>query len=296
MPWFGRSAPAVDAVFAQAEPTANTPPPRLPAPASFPSHGGPRAALPVPSASLTPRAGGAAAAVPLPQESGVRSQESGVRSQESGDRQRAPGLTIDDVLGVWASADKKSGWQAIRKGSYAHAWIGREVESGRQPDRTAAIAALRDVLAAHGFRGEALRVNLFVRIYWTALLLGGRQTSKTSEVPLSALRALARLVRRTRLGEWILRSDSAEQAKHVWERTVSEGLSAAAVTEAVAQLRPPRVSGRRRPSVRDAAARLIRQLSGLGREDLERVAEACQARLRNARPGALISGPQQAAA
>ena len=139
-----------------------------------------------------------------------------------------------------------------------------------------AVRRIVDRLKAEGIRGEMLRVNRIVAISWVARLFGYRQAKL---LPVSTLRALLPLIKRQpRTGLWEIRKRVAGRAEALWARIGAERLSAAAVREAVKDLRPPRVAP---PSRRRSARILIlRRLADLNIDDLAYIASACQEKLR----------------
>ena len=189
----------------------------------------------------------------------------------------------------WASssglvrADSEASARVVRLGAMADTWIGEQLR--HCVSRAEAVRRIVDRLKAEGIRGEMLRVNRIVAISWVARLFGYRQAKL---LPVSTLRALLPLIKRQpRTGLWEIRKRVAGRAEALWARIGAERLSAAAVREAVKDLRPPRVAP---PSRRRSARILIlRRLADLNIDDLAYIASACQEKLRaiGAKPGRL---------
>jgi hypothetical protein len=183
-------------------------------------------------------------------------------------------LNLDALVAEWRSADRKAAHAAIRLGDLANRWIRRQLTERVQPDRACAVKAIHDALAADGLAGEAVRVNRFVGIYHVARLLG---PTEAEQVQVTTLRALLPLVRRDKYGQWSLRTSYRDATIALWQRIQPERLSAAAVHQAVREIRPPRKPKARRK--KSSLPRILRSLGGLSREQLEELRTACDERI-----------------
>ena len=186
----------------------------------------------------------------------------------------APKVTLGVLVDAWVRADCEASARVVRLGAMADTWIGEQLR--HCVSRAEAVRRIVDRLKAEGIRGEMLRVNRIVAISWVARLFGYRQAKL---LPVSTLRALLPLIKRQpRTGLWEIRKRVAGRAEALWARIGAERLSAAAVREAVKDLRPPRVAP---PSRRRSARILIlRRLADLNIDDLAYIASACQEKLR----------------
>jgi hypothetical protein len=183
-------------------------------------------------------------------------------------------LTLSRLVAEWLEADRGSAARVVRLGWLADQWIAQQARHAvARPD---AVRRIVERLREEGLRGELLRVNRVVALYWLAHLFGYKAAKG---LPLSTLRAMLPLIKRQpRTGLWVVRAAKAAEAKALWARIVAQKPTAAAVRAEVSKLRPPRLAP---PSRRKAARHLVlKRLADLNPDDLAYVVQCCQERLR----------------
>ena len=144
-------------------------------------------------------------------------------------------------------------------------------------DRATAIEKIREERPAEKLEKKEARVDLYIRCYWVAVLLGGWtpesqvSRSETNALAFSVLRLLPVLLERDRAtNTWRVIPAHAEKAGALWARAVSEHLSAAAVDQELSKILPARtVPLRKHRPVRLSV--IERLLSRLRPEDLPKV-------------------------
>ncbi len=186
----------------------------------------------------------------------------------------APRVTLGRLVAAWLAADQATTARVVHLGYWADQWVAEQARHAVA--RPAAIRHIVERLKAEGLRGEALRVNRIIALYWVVHLFGSKP-AKT--LPVSTLRALLPLIKRQpRTGQWAIRAALSAQSRALWAWILAEKPTAAAVRLKVLELRPARVA----PPSRSKPARLLilRRLADLSIDDLAFISQCCQEKLR----------------
>ena len=155
-----------------------------------------------------------------------------------GEKQRQP-LTLDALIGEFASDQRQTAARSIRLGRLADSWIRYQVERPPESklDRPSAIKLIvRRLAEAHVDRRTA-RVDRYIRVFWISRLFGGR----ADDLSFSTLREMQPLIERDRLTEiWRIVPAHATAATALWEKILAEKPTADQVRSAVHAILPPR--------------------------------------------------------
>jgi hypothetical protein len=183
----------------------------------------------------------AAAAVPVP----VKAH---VRNVPLVEKPLLPDLvTLDVLVAEFRRAQRISVQRVLLLGALAEKWIRQQLAERTALDRATAVKKIRAQLAAAKLEKKEARVDLYVRCYWVAVLLGGwRDDSQESraaanELSFSALRLFPIVIERDpKSDRWRVIEKYAEAAKVLWGRAVSEHLPAAVINEELSKIVPAR--------------------------------------------------------
>lgn len=156
-------------------------------------------------------------------------------------------ITIDTLVAEFRRAQRATTQRVVLLGCGCERWIREQLKKRTALDRATAIKKIRAELAEAKLEKKEARVDLYVRCYWVATILGGwdaeSQESRraTQELAFSALRLFCVLIERDRKTDhWQLVEAHAAAAKALWARAVDEKLSAAAIDAELSKILPAR--------------------------------------------------------
>ncbi|MFZ1978251.1 MAG: hypothetical protein WAV76_09880 [Bacteroidota bacterium] len=186
-------------------------------------------------------------------------------------------ITLELLVAEFGKAQRGTTHEVLLLGALCEFWIREQLAKRTALDRATAIKKIREELAAAKLEKKEARVDLFIRCYWVATLLGGwRADNKDSrvaarQVAFSTLRLFPVLIERHG-DRWQLVPRYAEAAKALWARTIAEKLSVQTVDQEISKILPARIVSlkKHRPVRLGTIARLLARLKPA---DLLRVPE-----------------------
>lgn len=199
-------------------------------------------------------------------------------------------VSIELLLSEYRQAQRSTTFKVLLLGMLSEAWIRSQLEKRTALDRATALKKIRSELADAKLERKEARVDLFVRCYWVATLLGGWRPDSLSSrqaansVPFSVIRLFPLLLERKRdrdSDRWQLVPAYAEAAKELWSRAVAEKLPATVVDQEISKILPARaVSIRKLRTVRlSVVQRLLARLKPEDLPEVPRLVTELQARL-----------------
>jgi hypothetical protein len=154
-------------------------------------------------------------------------------------------ISLELLVAEFRRAQRITTQRVILLGCLCERWIRRQLKDRTALDRATATKKIRAELAEAKLERKEARVDLYIRCYWAAVLLGGWspdwQESRVgaNELAFSTLRLFPVLLIRDKTG-WQLIPQHAEAARTLWARAVGEHLAAKVVDQEISRILPAR--------------------------------------------------------
>jgi len=181
------------------------------------------------------------------------------------EKEKSP-VTLDAIIAEYRKTVRMTTRRHVFLGMLVDSWIRRQPNrpAKEQLPRAAAIMVIEQRIATEGLDPGECNANRDLKCFHTTKLLGGAFEA----LAFSAIRHVHKLVERDKETErWRLRPETADQARGLWARMLSEHLTVTAVKLEVDKILPKKTS-KRAPTWSRQTATVLRILPHLAADEL----------------------------